>query len=96
MYTKFDPEELILRDHLAVDRTMLANERTLLSFLRTSIFLLVSSITFLRVFEGELLMIITSYILIAFSIVSGIVGVVRFRRMKRKINSVYKTIDDPT
>ena len=26
-YTQFDPAELILRDQLAIDRTLLANER---------------------------------------------------------------------
>ncbi len=36
-YTRFKREELILRDYLAADRTVLANERTLMSYIRTSV-----------------------------------------------------------
>ena len=36
---QFTAEELILRDHLALDRTRLANERTLLAYLRTALML---------------------------------------------------------
>lgn len=31
---KFNKDEMILRDFLAVDRTLLANERTLLAYIR--------------------------------------------------------------
>lgn len=34
-YEKLDRKSLILRDHLAVDRTILANERTVLAYVRT-------------------------------------------------------------
>ncbi len=36
-YMQFKKDDLILRDYLAADRTVLANERTLMSFIRTSI-----------------------------------------------------------
>ncbi|MGN0027609.1 MAG: DUF202 domain-containing protein, partial [Clostridium sp.] len=36
----FKKEEMILRDFLAADRTLLANERTLLAYIRTGISLL--------------------------------------------------------
>ena len=36
-YSKINPSDMILRDHLAYDRTVLANERTFLSYMRTSI-----------------------------------------------------------
>ena len=36
-YDRFERDELILRDELALDRTRLANERTLLAWLRTAI-----------------------------------------------------------
>ncbi len=41
--------EIILRDHLALERTKLANERTLLSYIRTSLYLLLAGITFLQI-----------------------------------------------
>lgn len=31
-YSRFDQEELIIRDYLAADRTVLANERTFLAY----------------------------------------------------------------
>ncbi len=34
---KFNKDEMILRDFLAVDRTLLANERTLLAYIRTGV-----------------------------------------------------------
>jgi len=36
-YAEYDRRELILRDHLALDRTSLANERTLMAFVRTGL-----------------------------------------------------------
>lgn len=36
-YSQFKNEELILRDYLAADRTVLANERTLMAYIRTSL-----------------------------------------------------------
>ena len=36
-YETFQGSDLILRDELAIDRTVLANERTLLSYIRTGL-----------------------------------------------------------
>jgi putative membrane protein len=36
-YFRFKHEEMILRDFLAADRTVLANERTFLSYIRTAL-----------------------------------------------------------
>ena len=36
-YEQLEAEELILRDHLAIDRTALANERTFLAYIRTAL-----------------------------------------------------------
>lgn len=42
-------KELILRDHLALERTKLANERTLFSYIRTSLYLLTVGIGILQI-----------------------------------------------
>ena len=42
---------LILRDHLALDRTALANERTFLAYVRTALTLIIAGITFVHFFE---------------------------------------------
>lgn len=36
-YERFRKDELILRDELAIDRTVLANERTVLAYVRTAL-----------------------------------------------------------
>ncbi len=38
-------KDLILREHLAIERTRMANQRTLLSFLRTGLYFLVAGST---------------------------------------------------
>ena len=40
----------ILRDHLAMDRTILANERTLLAYVRTAFATIVAGLSFLQFF----------------------------------------------
>lgn len=43
-------EKLILRDHLALERTKLANERTLFSYIRTSLYLLTAGIGIFQIY----------------------------------------------
>lgn len=38
-------KELVLREHLAIERTKLANERTLLTYIRTGLYFLVAGST---------------------------------------------------
>lgn len=47
-YSQFIATELILRDQLAIDRTLLANERTLLSYLRSAVALVLAGLTMAR------------------------------------------------
>jgi putative membrane protein len=44
-YEGFQETDLIVRDHLALDRTQLANERTLLAYLRSGVALLLAGAT---------------------------------------------------
>ena len=48
-------DQLILRDHLAADRTILANERTFLAYIRTALTLFVAGLSFvhLKVFDSH-------------------------------------------
>ncbi len=43
-YTRFKNDALILRDELAIDRTVLANERTLMAYLRSAVSLLIAGV----------------------------------------------------
>ncbi len=82
---------MILRDHLAKDRTILANQRTLLSFLRTSLYLIVSAIAVfnVKILEGISNM---GYVLIALSVFTLIFGLVNYFRFKKKIDKGYKDL----
>ena len=50
-YSRYCEEELILRDHLAAERTVLANERTALAYLRTMLTFLIGGATFIQFFD---------------------------------------------
>ncbi|NTV92472.1 MAG: DUF202 domain-containing protein, partial [Chlorobiaceae bacterium] len=45
---RFACGDLILRDELAIDRTLLANERTLLSYLRSGVALLIAGVSIIH------------------------------------------------
>lgn len=89
-YENFTKEELILRDHLAIDRTVLSNESTLLAYIRTSLAVIAAGGTLIHFFSE-------SYIdlLGAFLIISGIFillwGYTRFKRMDKEIKKIRKS-----
>ncbi|MGL4911655.1 MAG: DUF202 domain-containing protein [Romboutsia sp.] len=75
-------ENMILRDHLAVDRTLLANERTYLSYLRTVVSFIVAGLTLWKTvggFTGNIICII----LFSSAIYAGFRG-----------NKVYKEVNN--
>lgn len=80
-------QQLILRDALAIDRTRLANERTLLAWLRTALMMLVSGITLLKLFEGQLIMEALGALLIPLSLITAALGARRFARTRVQIEA---------
>ena len=81
-------EKLILRDHLAAERTVLANERTLLAYVRTFIGMLAAGIGLIKVFELGILYRVVGYAMIGAAPVFLIMGIVRYVKLNRKINSI--------
>ena len=51
-YTAFIVEEMILRDYLALDRTVLANDRTFLSYMRTALAFVIAGASGIHFVEG--------------------------------------------
>ena len=51
-YDNFNAESFIVRDWLALDRTVLANERTFLAYGRTALALMAAGITLIKVFKS--------------------------------------------
>jgi putative membrane protein len=86
-YSKFLKDELILRDYLAAERTALANERTFLAYIRTALTLSVVGITFIKFF-GSLMVFILGWIFVPIGIITFIIGLIRFRKMRALIRTV--------
>jgi putative membrane protein len=89
-YVKNDPRKMVLRDHLAFDRTVLANQRTCLAHLRFGIFSLATGLTFMKVFADDRVFLMIAYLAIALSVVAVVVGTMKFYIFRKKLNMVYK------
>jgi putative membrane protein len=87
LYSRFDKDDLILRDEQAIDRTLLANERTLLAYLRSGITLLIAGVSIMHFSEIGWFWSI-GFVCIPAGIITIIIGVVRYRRMNRSIVSI--------
>jgi len=85
----FKPDQkIILRDHLAIERTRLANERTLLSYIRSSLYLLLGGMAFfqLKNFPDFKYLAVLSLI---FSAVFLVIGIYRFILLKKSLKRLY-------
>ncbi|MFP4330931.1 MAG: DUF202 domain-containing protein [Alkalispirochaetaceae bacterium] len=90
-YERFTYDEMILRDHLAVDRTILANERTFLAYARTFVALVLAGATVLRIFENPSLFV--GWALIVLGVIVGGLGTVRTRRTSLRIRAALSEPD---
>lgn len=84
-YSRFDGNDLILRDELAIDRTLLANERTLMAYLRAGVALLIAGVTIIH-FSQEGWFWAFGIACIPTGIITSIVGVTRYLKMNRAIS----------
>ena len=50
-YNGIQKGDLILRDYLAIDRTVMANEVSFMSYIRTALTMVVAAMTFLKFFD---------------------------------------------
>lgn len=84
-YTKFDPNEMIMRDLLAYDRTILANERTLLAYIRTTIAFLASGVTIVKIFPNDSTAQISGFAICAVAMLTGLLGIISFVKMSKRL-----------
>ncbi|MDA0660715.1 MAG: DUF202 domain-containing protein [Planctomycetota bacterium] len=94
-YQRFEREELILRDELAIDRTRLANERTLLAYLRSGVALILAGVTFIHFAQDRWFRMVGVLCLPAGGIVM-LVGVARYRTMNSKITVARRQLTPAT
>lgn len=89
-YVENPPEDMILRDHLAFDRTILANERTGLAYVRTVLVALASGFTLMKLFPDDQMLLILAYFSIATALATMIFGIRGHIKFQRKIAAVYQ------
>ncbi|MEX0998025.1 MAG: DUF202 domain-containing protein [Flavobacteriaceae bacterium] len=86
-------EKIILRDFLAMERTSLANERTLFSYIRASLYMAIGGVAILE-YEGFATFNWLSYVVFGLSLILIFIGVFRYQRLKKKLETYYKTMDN--
>lgn len=79
------PSQLILRDHLAIDRTRLANERTLLAWWRTGLTLVIAGVTLIKLFPETPWMVDGGYVMVPLGFCTLGFGMLRYLTMRRII-----------
>jgi len=84
-----DGTDLPLADELSVYHTLLANEETLLAYLGTGAALLIAGVLFLLLLHQGWFCAV-GIACTATGIITGIIGVARYRRMNRSISLVLR------
>lgn len=90
-YAEFDKEKMILRDQLALDRTILANERTMLAYARTALGLFLAGGTILKFFPGVPDMMLLGALCLALAVFTSAIGAIRYMRLRRELATLRKT-----
>jgi putative membrane protein len=88
-YSRFDANSLILRDELAIDRTLLANERTLLAYLRSGVALVIAGVSIMQLASTAWFWWV-GFCSIPVGVFATTFGVCRFVRMHKAISVVRK------
>ena len=83
-YARRKTDELILRDYLAIDRTVLANERTLLSYIRTAIAFAAAGAALIHFFDFSLIKAM-GWVLIPLAIGILWVGIKHYLKMRQDL-----------
>ncbi len=91
-YEQFSNDRLIMRDHLAIDRTVLANERTLLAYCRTSLALILTGAAYMKFFIGPTSAMV-GMTLILLGIAAAVIGGWRSAVMARRIRTAGSCAD---
>jgi putative membrane protein len=86
-------KDLILRERLAIQRTILANQSTFLSFLRTSMYFLIAGLSIKNVLKIENSITI-EIVLFSFSGIILLIGILNYFKHKKSILENEKHIGD--
>jgi putative membrane protein len=87
-YSTVDNSQMILRDFLAIDRTILANQSTFLAYLRTALTLFVAGVTFVKFFD-TLIVVVIGWTFIPVGVATFFVGLVRYNRIRLGLERIW-------
>jgi putative membrane protein len=86
-------DKLILRDHLALERTRLANERTFMAYIRSALYLVIGGLALLQVRGfGDLRWV--GFVSLVLALLFVVVGTIRFFKLKRQLGSYYAPLEE--
>lgn len=88
LYDIKKPEDIILRDYLARDRTELAVERTFLSYIRTAIGVFSAGAGCVKLINDSHILYYIGYLLLVASPVIALLGFIRYYQLKKKVQSI--------
>ena len=86
LYKEFIAKELILRDYLAIERTILTNEGTFLAYIRTCLTVVVVGVTLFQLSPNNEKLQYLGIVLALLGIFIFLYGSVQSVKMKHKIN----------
>lgn len=92
-YSRFETSELILRDELAIDRTLLANERTLLSYLRSGIALFIAGVSIIH-FSHQAWFTAVGFACLPSGLVTVWIGIRKYREMGKSIQVIRRKLEN--
>lgn len=90
VYHSFFTKQLILRDYLAIERTILTNDSTFLAYIRTSLTIIVVGVTLFHLYPDNTTLQYASIVLVLLGIFIFITGARTTITMRNKINEFLK------
>lgn len=85
-------DKLILRDHLALERTRLANERTFMAYIRSSLYLIIGGLALLELTHfGNLEWV--GLVSLSLAAIFALIGMTRFLQLKKQLRSYYAPLE---
>lgn len=82
-----EKQQMILRDYLAVDRTVMANEASFLAYIRTALTFAVVAVTFIKFFSATSMHIL-GWIFVALAVLLVVHGATRYDAMDRILHKL--------
>ncbi|RKX26897.1 MAG: DUF202 domain-containing protein [Candidatus Zixiibacteriota bacterium] len=89
-YSSFKKRDMLLRDHLAVDRTTLSNQNTFLAYIRTALTLFVAGVTFIRFFGSTAIEII-GWCFVPIGVFTFVTGLIRYNRLRITLRKIERS-----